>query len=41
MHAIFSDSIFGMMMYVSLCGYINGTMKVGMCFALISNQWAI
>ena len=37
MHAIFSDSIFGMTMYVSLCGYMKW--KHLNRFALISNQW--
>ena len=41
MHAIFSDSTFGMTMYVSLV-WINEMeqfkLKVGRCFALISNH---
>ena len=44
MHAIFSDSTFGMTMYVSLCGYMkrnNFKLKVGRCFALISNHFLL
>ena len=43
MNAIFSDSIFGITMYVSLCEYIyemeQFKLKVGRWFALISNRW--
>ena len=44
MHAIFLDSIFGMTMCVSLCGYmkwinLNNLINLERCFALLSNQW--
>ena len=38
MHAIFSDSTFGMIMYVWIYEMEQFELKVGRCFALISNH---